>query len=206
MARSRGRGHKCNSCSPSRCAARSMGRAGPSSGCDAVRCGTPGCSPAPCRRTPPLPHAQSAADVRPSPRPCADPSQTAPAGCHARPQSLPASPQSFASSGSSSAADGSGWTTMRAEELDDSLLVLQARHEHVEIHSVDPLDRQPDMTAVISATLCAIISLAPVVQVFASRRRFDPCGPIEPGLPELVMNRRSEPQIHTPRRSEAKPR
>jgi hypothetical protein len=35
---------------------------------------------------------------------------------------------------------------------------------------------------------------------------FDPCGPIEPGLPELVMNRRPEPHDHTPRRSEAEPR
>ena len=32
---------------------------------------------------------------------------------------------------------------MGAEELHDPLFVLQPRHEHVEIHAVDPLDRQP---------------------------------------------------------------
>src|SRR5258708_12225591 len=95
---------------------------------------------------------------------------------------------------------------MRAEELDDSLLVLQTGHEHVEVHPVDPLHRQPDMTPDdLGHALCYHLPGSGRAG-FASRRRFDPCGPIEPGLPELVMNRRSEPQINTPRRSDAKPR
>jgi hypothetical protein len=53
---------------------------------------------------------------------------------------------------------------MRAEEVDDSLLVLQVRHEHVEVHPVDP--STVSLTRLmISATLCAIICSAPVVQV-----------------------------------------
>src|SRR5467141_1943034 len=95
---------------------------------------------------------------------------------------------------------------MRAEELDDSLLVLQARHEHVEVHPVNPLDRQPDMTADdLGHALCYHLPGSGRAG-FASRRRLDRSSVLETGLTRA----RHEPaigatKIHTPRRSEAKP-
>src|ERR1700736_6035 len=80
---------------------------------------------------------------------------------------------------------------MRAEELDDSLLVLQARHEHVEVHSVDPLDRQPDMTADdLGHALCYHL-LGSGRAGFASRRRLDRSSVLETGLTRA----RHEPAI-----------
>src|ERR1700730_12323086 len=80
---------------------------------------------------------------------------------------------------------------MRAEELDDSLLVLQARHEHVEVHSVDPLDRQPDMTANdLGHALCYHL-LGSGRAGFASRRRLDRSSVLETGLTRA----RHEPAI-----------
>src|SRR5580700_7183997 len=80
---------------------------------------------------------------------------------------------------------------MRAEELDDSLLVLQARHEHVEVHSVDPLDRQPDMTADdLDHALCYHL-LGSGRAGFASRRRLDRSSVLETGLTRA----RHEPAI-----------
>src|SRR6267142_2713437 len=71
---------------------------------------------------------------------------------------------------------------MRAEEVDDSLLVLQVRHEHVEVHPVDPLDRQPDMTADdLDHALCYHL-LGSGRAGFASRRRLDRSSVLEPGL------------------------
>src|ERR1700676_1472736 len=71
---------------------------------------------------------------------------------------------------------------MRAEELDDSLLLLQPRHEHVEVHSVDPLDRQPDMTADdLGHALCYHL-LGSGRAGFASRRRLDCSSVLETGL------------------------
>src|ERR1700676_1545520 len=80
---------------------------------------------------------------------------------------------------------------MRAEELDDSLLGLQARHEHVEVHSVDPLDRQPDMTADdLGHALCYHL-LGSGRAGFASRRRLDRSSVLETGLTRA----RHEPAI-----------
>src|SRR5260370_9474698 len=82
---------------------------------------------------------------------------------------------------------------MRAEELDDSLLVLQTRHEHVEVHPVDPLHRQPDMTPDdLGHALCYHLPGSGRAG-FASRRRFDPCDvrrPMAVGL-STTANRRS---------------
>jgi len=36
-------------------------------------------------------------------------------------------------------------TAVIAKEPVDAMLVLQARHIHIEVHPVDPLDRQPHM-------------------------------------------------------------
>src|SRR5216683_652309 len=80
---------------------------------------------------------------------------------------------------------------MCAEELDDSLLVLQARHEHVEVHSVDPLNRQPDMTADdLGHALCYHL-LGSGRAGFASRRRLDRSSVLETGLTRA----RHEPAI-----------
>src|SRR6266568_8386412 len=81
---------------------------------------------------------------------------------------------------------------MRAEEVDDSLLVLQVRHEHVEVHPVDPLDRQPDMTADdLGHALCYHL-LGSGRAGFASRRRLGRSSV----LPELgSTNARHEPAI-----------
>src|ERR1700726_4946691 len=80
---------------------------------------------------------------------------------------------------------------MRAEELDDSLLVLQARHEHVEVHSVDPLDRQPDMTADdLGHALCYHL-LGSGRAGFASRRHLDRSSVLETGFTRA----RHEPAI-----------
>src|ERR1700720_518243 len=80
---------------------------------------------------------------------------------------------------------------MRAEELDDSLLVLQARHEHVEVHSVDPLDRQPDMTADDLGNALCYHLLGSGRAGFASRRRLDRSSVLETGLTRA----RHEPAI-----------
>src|SRR5713226_9826094 len=80
---------------------------------------------------------------------------------------------------------------MRAEEVDDSLLVLQVRHEHVEVHPVDPLDRQPDMTADdLGHALCYHL-LGSGRAGFASRRRLDRSSVLETGLTRA----RHEPAI-----------
>src|SRR6266700_3128960 len=80
---------------------------------------------------------------------------------------------------------------MRAEELDDSLLVLQARHEHVEVHPVDPLDRQLDMTANdLGHALCYHLPGSGRAG-FASRRRLDRSSVLETGLTRA----RHEPAI-----------
>src|SRR5258708_20931187 len=80
---------------------------------------------------------------------------------------------------------------MRAEELDDSLLVLQARHEHVEVHPVNPLDRQPDMTADdLGHALCYHLPGSGRAG-FASRRRLDRSSVLETGLTRA----RHEPAI-----------
>src|SRR6266853_516216 len=80
---------------------------------------------------------------------------------------------------------------MRAEELDDSLLVLQARHEHVEVHPVNPLDRQPDMTADdLGHALCYHLPGSGRAG-FASRRRLDRTSVLETGLTRA----RHEPAI-----------
>src|SRR5712671_5017646 len=71
---------------------------------------------------------------------------------------------------------------MRAEEVDDSLLVLQARHEHVEVHSVDPLDRQPDMTADDLGNALCYHLLGSGRAGFASRRRLGRSSVLETGL------------------------
>src|ERR1700682_5607345 len=71
---------------------------------------------------------------------------------------------------------------MRAGELDDSLLGLQVRHEHVEVHSVDPLDRQPDMTADdLGHALCYHL-LGSGRAGFASCRRLGQSSALETGL------------------------
>jgi hypothetical protein len=82
-------------------------------------------------------------------------------------------------------------TAMRAEKLDDSLLVLQARHEHVEVHSVDPLDRQPDMTADDLGHVLCYHLLGSGRAGFASRRRLDRSSVLETGLTRA----RHEPAI-----------
>src|SRR6478736_2569827 len=80
---------------------------------------------------------------------------------------------------------------MRTEELDDPLLVLQARHEHVEVHAVDPLDRQPDMTADdLGHALCYHL-LGSGRAGFASRRRLDRSSVLETGFTRA----RHEPAI-----------
>src|SRR6266700_3344133 len=80
---------------------------------------------------------------------------------------------------------------MRAEELDDSLLVLQARHEHVEVHPVDPLDRQLDMTANdLGHALCYHLPGSGRAG-FASRRRLDRSSVLETGFTRA----RHEPAI-----------
>ena len=95
---------------------------------------------------------------------------------------------------------------MISKEPHDSLLGLQPGDIDVEVHSVDPFDRELDMIVEDSGHALCYHAPGSGRAGFASCRRFDPCGPTEPGLPELVMNRRSEPLPYTPRRSEAKPR
>src|SRR5467141_4243634 len=80
---------------------------------------------------------------------------------------------------------------MRAEELDDSLLVLQARHEHVEVHPVNPLDRQPDMTADDLGNVLCYHPLGSGRAGFASRRHLGRSSVLETGLTRA----RHEPAI-----------
>src|SRR5882724_4934553 len=79
---------------------------------------------------------------------------------------------------------------MRAEEVDDSLLVLQVRHEHVEVHPVDPLDRQPDTADDLGHALCYHL-LGSGRAGFASCRRLDRSSVLETGLTRA----RHEPAI-----------
>src|SRR6266852_6313026 len=80
---------------------------------------------------------------------------------------------------------------MRAAEVDDSLLVLQVRHEHAEVHPVDPLDRQPDMTADdLGHALCYHL-LGSGRAGFASRRRLGRSSVLETGFTRA----RHEPAI-----------
>src|SRR5258705_8359643 len=71
---------------------------------------------------------------------------------------------------------------MRAEELDDSLLVLQARHEHVEVHPVDPLDRELHMTADDLGNVLCYHPLGSGRAGFASRRHLGRSSVLETGL------------------------
>src|SRR5258708_24024876 len=71
---------------------------------------------------------------------------------------------------------------MRAEELDDSLLVLQARHEHVEVHPVDPLDRELHMTADDLGNVLCYHPLGSGRAGFASRRHLGRSSVFETGL------------------------
>src|SRR5262245_56904231 len=82
--------------------------------------------------------------------------------------------------------------TMLPEEAHNSKLGLQSRHIDIEVHPVDPFDRKLHM--ILEDIGDALCYHAPGSgrAGFASSEAFDPCGPIEPGLPELVMNRRSE--------------
>src|SRR6195256_3313972 len=66
-----------------------------------------------------------------------------------------------------------------------------SRHEHVEVHPVDPLDRQPDMTADdLGHALCYHL-LGSGRAGFASRRRLDRSSVLETGLTRA----RHEPAI-----------
>src|SRR5258707_12254289 len=80
---------------------------------------------------------------------------------------------------------------MRAEELDDSLLVLQARHEHVEVHPVDPLDRELHMTADDLGNVLCYHPLGSGRAGFASRRHLGRSSVLETGLTRA----RHEPAI-----------
>src|SRR5258705_11724851 len=80
---------------------------------------------------------------------------------------------------------------MRAEELDDSLLVLQARHEHVEVHPVDPLDRELDMTADDLGNVLCYHPLGSGRAGFASRRHLGRSSVLETDLTRA----RHEPAI-----------
>src|SRR5882724_10162632 len=71
---------------------------------------------------------------------------------------------------------------MRAEEVDDSLLVLQARHEHVEVHPVDPLDRELHMTADDLGNVLCYHPLGSGRAGFASRRHLGRSSVLETGL------------------------
>src|SRR5712672_584309 len=71
---------------------------------------------------------------------------------------------------------------MRAEKLDDSLLVLQARHEHVEVHPVDPLDRELHMTADDLGNVLCYHPLGSGRAGFASRRYLGRSSVLETGL------------------------
>src|SRR5258707_12017263 len=71
---------------------------------------------------------------------------------------------------------------MRAEELDDSLLVLQARHEHVELHPVDPLDGELHMTADDLGNVLCYHPLGSGRAGFASPRHLGRSSVLETGL------------------------
>src|ERR1700741_2971672 len=71
---------------------------------------------------------------------------------------------------------------MIAEEPDNPQFVLQAGHVDVEVHPVDSLNGEPHMTVDdFGHTLCYHLSGSGRAG-FASCRRFDPCGPTEPGF------------------------
>jgi hypothetical protein len=68
-------------------------------------------------------------------------------------------------------------TAMGSEEPVDPFFVLQGRHEHIQVHPVDPFDRQPHMTADdLSHALCYHRHGSGRAG-FASRRRLDHRGP-----------------------------
>jgi hypothetical protein len=81
---------------------------------------------------------------------------------------------------------------MVSEEAHNPKLGLQPRHLDVEVHPVDSFDRKLHMIHDdIGDALCYHAHGSGRAGL-ASSEAFDPCGPIEPGLPELVMKRRSE--------------
>src|SRR5258708_31561678 len=71
---------------------------------------------------------------------------------------------------------------MRAEELDDYLLVLQARPEHVEVHPVDPPDRELHMTADDLGNVLCYHPFGSGRAGFASRRHLGRSSVLETGL------------------------
>jgi hypothetical protein len=99
-------------------------------------------------------------------------------------------------------------TAVIAKEPVDAVLVLQARHIDIEVHPVDPLDRQPHMTLDDLGNAMRYHPPGSGRAGFASRRRLDRSSvPTEAGStrPRHVTGGRSHDR-HMPRRSEAKPR
>src|SRR5947209_8385941 len=71
---------------------------------------------------------------------------------------------------------------MITEKPDNPLFVLQARHKHVEVHPVDPLDRQLHVTADGLGHVLCYHPPGSGRAGFASRRRLDRSSvPTEPG-------------------------
>jgi hypothetical protein len=95
-----------------------------------------------------------------------------------------------------------------AKEPVDAMLVLQARHIDIQVHPVDPLDRQAHMTLYDLGDALCYHPPGSGRAGFASRRRLDRSSvQTEPGSTRVrhVTGDRSHNR-HTPRRSEAKPR
>jgi hypothetical protein len=85
-----------------------------------------------------------------------------------------------------------------AEKAHCPIAPLQSRHIDIEVHPVDRFDRQPNM---IGEKLGHILCYHPTGSgraVLPYQRASRPLiGPFETGVvPELVMNRRSEPPQH----------
>jgi hypothetical protein len=78
---------------------------------------------------------------------------------------------------------------MVPEEAHYPKLGLQPWHIDVEVHPVDALDRKLHMILEDIGNALCYHAPGSGRAGFASSEAFDPCGPIEPGLPELVMNR-----------------
>jgi hypothetical protein len=87
---------------------------------------------------------------------------------------------------------------MVAEKAHRPIRALQPWHVDVEVHAVDPLDRQPDMIGEkLGHPLCYHHHGSGRTVLPYQRASGPLIGPLETGvLPELVMNRRSEPPQH----------